>query len=342
MKSRQVTIKDIAKQLGISPSTVSRALKDHPDISPDTKKLVNDLAKELHYEPNTIALSLRSQKTNTIGIIIPEIIHFFFSTIISGIEEVAYNAGYTVMICQSNESYEKEVLDTKSLLSHRVDGFLVSYSRETKDFAHFQEIISRNRPIVFFDRIPEGIEAPKVIIDDEEASRNATLHLIDQGCKRIAHFAGPLSLQISQKRLKGYKSALEKFNIEAKEAYVTVCADGTKEEGYACMKALLALKEIPDGIFTSNDIAAYGAMIAIKEAGLSIPNDIAVVGFSNWQFSSLIEPQLSSVSQPGLEMGRAAARILIEELQNKEDIKSDITKTLPTNLIIRTSSDRKR
>lgn len=341
MKSRQVTIKDIARELNISPSTVSRALKDHPDISPETKKLVNELAKKLNYEPNTIALSLRSQKTNTIGVIIPEIVHFFFSTIISGIEEVAYDAGYTVMVCQSNESYEKEVIDTKALLSHRVDGFLVSYSRETKNFDHFKEVDSRNIPIVFFDRIPKGIEAPKIIIDDEQAASSATLHLIDQGCKKIAHLAGPLTLQISQKRLKGYKDALLKYNLEVNDSYIIDCGHGTKEEGYTCMKQLLDSKDIPDAVFANNDIAAYGAMIAIKEAGLRIPEDISVVGFSNWQFSSLIEPQLSSVSQPGLEMGRTAAKILIEELKSKEDVKKDITKVLPTNLVVRSSSNKK-
>ena len=341
MKNKQVTIKDLAKELHISPSTVSRALKDHPDISPETKKLVNDLSKKLNYEPNPIALSLRSQKTNTIGVIVPEIIHFFFSTVISGIEEVAYDAGYSVMFCQSNESYEKEVIDTKALLSHRVDGLLVSYSRETKNFDHFKKVQDRNVPLVFFDRTPKDIDAPKVIINDEQAANSATLHLIDQGCKKIAHLAGPLTLQISQKRLKGYKTALEDHKMLIKDEYIIDCGHGNKEEGYSSMKQLLALEKIPDGVFANNDIAAYGAMIAIKEAGLNIPNDIAVVGFSNWQFSSLIEPQLSSVSQPGLEMGRAAARILIEQMKSTEEESPNITKILPTNLIIRTSSDKK-
>ena len=342
MKSKQVTIKDIAKALNISPSTVSRALKDHPDISAETKKLVNDLSEKLNYEPNPIALSLRSQKTNTIGVIIPEIVHFFFSTVISGIEEVAYDAGYSVMFCQSNESYEKEVIDTKALLYHRVDGLLVSYSRETKNFDHFKQVQSRNVPLVFFDRTPKDIEAPKIIINDEQAGNSATLHLIDQGCKKIAHLAGPLALQISQKRLDGYKKALQAHKIEINDSYIIDCGHGNKEEGYASMKELLALKEIPDGVFANNDIAAYGAMIAIKEAGLHIPDDIAVVGFSNWQFSSLIEPQLSSIAQPGLEMGRAAARILIEQMNASDDEFSNITKTLPTDLIIRASSLKKR
>ena len=340
MKSSQVTIKDIARELGISPSTVSRAMKDHPDISPETKKLVNDLAKKLNYEPYSIALSLRSQKTLTIGVIIPEIVHFFFSTVISGIEEVAYKEGYTVMFCQSNESYEKEVIDTKALLSHRVDGLLVSHARETKNFDHFKEVEDRNIPMVFFDRIVKDLDVNKVIVDDYEGARKATSHLIEQKCTKIAHLAGPENLQISKDRLNGYTNALKEAGLEFRADYIINCGHGTRTEGYDCMKALLSLKDPPDAVFANNDIAAYGAMIAIKEAGLHIPNDIAVVGFSNWQFSSLIDPELSTVSQPGLEMGHAAARLLLDELKNKDDTMMHSTHVLPADLVIRKSSIR--
>lgn len=341
MKSSQVTIKDIAKELGISPSTVSRAMKDHPDISPETKKLVNDLAKKLNYEPNAIALSLRSQKTMTIGVIIPEVVHFFFSTVISGIEEIAYDAGYTVMFCQSNESYEKEVKDTKALLSHRVDGMLVSHSRETSNFDHFREVNERNIPVVFFDRVVKDMSVSKVIVDDYEGAEKATAHLIEEGCVKIAHLAGPANLQISKDRMNGYSNTLRESGLIPKEDYIVNCGHGTREEGYHCMQQLLALPDPPDAVFANNDIAAYGAMIAIKEAGLRIPEDIAVVGFSNWQFSSLIDPELSTVSQPGIEMGRAAARLLLQELKNKGEDILHSTHILPTDLIVRKSSLKK-
>ncbi len=339
MKRRQVTIKDIAKQLGISPATVSRALKDDPRISQATKSKVIALSKALQYEPNKIALGLKKQYTKTIGVIVPEIIHHFFSSVISGIEEIAYAKGYTVMFCQSNESYEKEVIDIKALLSHRVDGFLVSHSRETQNFDHFHEVQSRQIPIVFFDRISDKIKAPKVIIDDFEAARQATQHLIDQSCRSIAHLAGPLNLAISQRRKEGYFSALRNNAIPIAKHLIINCHKGTKEIGYKAMKKLLALPTRPDGVFANNDLVAYGAMVAIKEARLSIPEDVAVVGFSNWDFSSLIEPQLSSVDQQGIEMGRVAVATLFEQIDHGYTPK-DIIKTIPTKFIIRGSSER--
>ena len=183
----QVTIKDIARALGISASTVSRALKDHPDISRDTKDAVNELAKKLHYKPNAVALSLKSSKTNTIGVIIPELVHYFFSSVISGIEDVAYDAGYTVMLCQSNEKYEREIINAQALLSNRVEGALISISKETNDYNHLQNIEESGIPMVFFDRVPPGFDSDSVIIDDKKAAFNAVCHLIESGCKRIAH-----------------------------------------------------------------------------------------------------------------------------------------------------------
>nr|WP_318840749.1 LacI family DNA-binding transcriptional regulator [Reichenbachiella ulvae] len=339
MKQAPVTIKDIARELGISPSTVSRALKDHPDISPETKKLVNDLAAQLNYEPNTIAMSLRSKKTHTIGVIIPEIVHFFFSTVISGIEEVAYKKGYTVMFCQSNETYEKEVIDTKALLAHRVDGFLISYSKETTNFDHFREIKKKEIPLVFFDRVPnEDLECSTITINDFESAERAVDHLAAENYKRIAHLAGPQNLEISKQRLEGYKNGIRKHNLYFEEAYVQYCGKGDFEEGQRCTKELLKLKNRPDAIFANNDVAAYGSMKAIKEAGLKIPDDVAIMGFSNWQFASLTEPQLTSIAQPGIEMGKAAARRLIMELEaGNEDI-PPVDEVLKTDIIVRDST----
>lgn len=344
MKYNQVTIKDIARELGISPSTVSRALKDHPDISPDTKKAVNELAEKLNYQPNIVALSLRQSKTNTIGVIIPEIVHFFFSTVISGIEDVAYSAGYNVILAQSNESQTREISDIKALFNSRVDGMLMSVSRETTNFDHIESMLAKGVPIVFFDRVYDTGQASKIIVDDFTGAKEATLHLIDQGCKRIAHIEGPPNLEISKQRLEGYKEALKEHNMPFNKELVAICPSGTIEEGKKATEKLLSLKNPPDAIFATNDPAAMGAMQAIKAKGLKMPDDVALVGFSNWFFSSLMDPPLSSVDQPGFEMGQEAAKLLIRQIEKQEKDDEDITpetKILKTRLIVRESSLKK-
>ncbi|MEM6831736.1 MAG: LacI family DNA-binding transcriptional regulator [Bacteroidota bacterium] len=339
MKSVTVTIKDLAKALGISPSTVSRALNDHPDISQETKDKVKELAEKLNYAPNVVAQNLRIQKTRTIGVIIPEIIHFFFSTVISGIEEITYDAGYTVMFCQTNESYSREVKDTRALLNQRIDGMIASFSRETTDFGHLQEVADKI-PLVLFDRETPELAVSKVVVDDYQGACLATQHLIDQGYRRIAHLSGPLNLTIGAERRRGYEDTLRKNGIAVEAGYILPCINGTMEEGFQAMKGLLDLSDRPDAVFANNDIAAYGAMKAIKEAGIQIPDEMGVVGFSNWQFSSLIEPQLTTIAQPGLEIGRVAARRLIAELEAREERSRPIIQTLNTELIQRDSTKR--
>ena len=344
MKYNQVTIKDIARELGISPSTVSRALKDHPDISVATKKAVNELAEKLNYTPNIVALSLRQSKTNTIGVIIPELVHFFFSTVISGIEDVAYSAGYNVIITQSNESLQREKIDIKALFNSRVDGMLISLSRETNTFDHIDSILAKGVPIVFFDRVYENLNSSMVIVDDLSGAKEATQHLIDQGCKRIAHLEGPPNLGITKQRLEGYLDALKENNIEVNKDLIVSCPLGTIEEGKMATEKLLKLSTPPDAIFSTNDPAAMGAMQAIKEAKLNIPKDIAVVGFSNWFFSALLEPPLTSVDQPGFEMGQEAAKLLIRQIEVKSKDNAEPTpeiKILKTRLIVRDSSLKK-
>lgn len=344
MKYNQVTIKDIARELGISPSTVSRALKDHPDISPETKKAVNELAEKLNYQPNIVALSLRQSKTNTLGVIIPEIVHFFFSTVISGIEDVAYSAGYNVIITQSNESLQREKTDIKALFNSRVDGMLISLSRETSTFDHIDGILAKGVPMVFFDRVYDTPISSKVIVDDLSGAKDATQHLIDQGCTRIAHLEGPPNLDITKQRLNGYLEALRENNIPVHEDLIMACPFGTIEEGKLATEKLLKMENRPDAIFSTNDPAAMGAMQAIKEAGLSIPKDIAVVGFSNWFFSALMDPPLTSVDQPGFEMGQEAAKLLIRQIEFKSKDNQDPipeTKILKTRLVVRESSLKK-
>jgi LacI family transcriptional regulator len=345
MKFNQVTIKDIARELGISPSTVSRALKDHPDISAETKKAVNELADRLNYQPNIVALSLRQKKTNTIGVVIPEIVNTFFSTVISGIEDVAYEAGYNVILAQSNESYQREVTDMKALFNSRVDGMLLSLSRETTNFDHIESIISKGVPIVLYDRFYANPNMSKVVVDDYVGAKEAVLHLIEQGCKRIAHLEGAPNLIISKDRLRGYQDALSESNLEIRETYTIVCPNNSFEEGQRASQKLLALPHPPDAIFASNDPMAMGAILAIKEKGLSIPDDVAVVGFSNYFFAQITDPSLTSVDQPGFEMGQEAARLLIRQIEAKDKDLEDLapeTKVLKTKLIVRNSSLRKK
>ena len=337
MKSGQVTIKDIAKELNISCSTVSRALKDFPGISPSTKKAVVDLANKYNYRPNAIALSLRNQKTNTIGVVIPETVHFFFSTVISGIEDEAMSEGYNVMICQSNESYEREADCIDTLMGARVDGLLVSISRETSDLAHLQKVVNEGKPLVFFDRLVEGMNASSVIVDDYQGAYDASKHLIDQGCRNIVHLEGPDNLILSRKRKEGYISALEDHEIPIDEDLIIECRDGSKELAHKYFKHLLETGKAVDGVFASNDMAALGAVEAAKESGIKVPEDIAIVGFSNWQFSEILN--LSSVGQPGYEMGREAVKLIFQEINAEEETKSQI-RILDTELIARRSSLR--
>jgi len=342
MRGSQVTIKDIAKALSISPSTVSRALKDHPDISPETKKAVKDLAEELNYQPNSIALSLRQRKSNTIGVIIPEIVHFFFSTVISGIEDVAYSAGYSVIVSQSNESYEREVMDTQALFNNRVDGMLISMARDTTKYDHFESMLKKGMPLVFFDRICDPLKTSKVIVDDFDGAFQATEHLIKQGFQRIAHLGGPASLLISKQRLEGYKAALKQYNVPIDESLIlTDHSSEDDQNAKEITSMLLDSPTPPDALFAINDIAALGAMMAVKEKGLSIPKDFAIVGFSNWRFTSMTDPAMTTIDQPGFKMGQEAARLLIKEIEAGDDeVIEPETITLKTNLIVRSSSVR--
>lgn len=334
---KNTTIIDIAKKLKISASTVSRALNDHPDIKQETKDLVKDTAKKLNYFPNPIARSLKNKRSNIIGVIVPEIKHDFFSSAISGIEEIAYHSGYIILVCQSNESYEREVLNTNALMQQRVAGLIVSISQNTMNGDHFQNLINDGIPLVFFDRACSDISASKVIIDDNKSAFNAVTYLIKTGHKKIAHFSGPKVLKICEERLKGYKDALKKAKIPVNNKLIRY--GGLHEtDGYNSMDAFLKEKIIPDSIFAVNDPVAIGAFQRIKEAGLKIPKDIAIVGFSNNKITSLIEPSITTVDQPSYEMGKKAAEILIEKIQNKEIKKHKKTIVLETKLIIRDST----
>ncbi len=339
MKRQTTTIKDIARELGISPSTVSRALKDHFEISEETKKAVRRVAEELNYQPNSLALSLRYSKSNTIGVIVPEIVHFFFSTVISGIEDIAQSRGYNVIITQSNESVDREMMNLQTLFNNRVDGILVSLSRESFDYSHFEAMIQKGLPIVFFDRVADTIETSKVTVDDFLGGYQATEHLIQQGYKRIGHLAGPQNLDITTERLNGYKKAHEDVGLSVDEDLVVFGKASDESDAYSATFELLKTKS-PDALFASNDLAAMGAIKAAQKYGKNVPQDFGVVGFSNWQFTALTNPSITTIEQPGFEMGQHAAELLIKQIDGGEEDVAFESMKLPTQLLLRDSSKK--
>lgn len=335
MKSSHVTIKDIARKLMISPSTVSRALKDHPDISVETKKAVMALAEELQYQPNELALSLKNRRSKTIGLIIPEIVHYFFSSVISGIEDIAYDAGFTVMTCQSNEIFEREVKNVNTLLAHRVDGILISITKQTSSYEHLQKVIKSNIPVVFFDRIVSELEADKVYIDDKDAAYRATTHLIENGYTRIAHFHAPDSLQIGRLRKEGYIKAIRDAAIPVDDRLI-ILADNY-EQAYRESLRLLDNRIKFDGIFAVNDLTAIGAMHALQSRNVKIPDEVGIIGFSDGRFTNISRPSLSSINQHGYEMGSIAMKMLLNRLEAEQDYPC-VERKLMTELVVRQSS----
>lgn len=332
IKKSPITIKDIAKALNISPSTVSRALKNHPDISQDTKDAVNKYAKDFNYKPNTLALSLRMSKNNTIGVIVPEIVHYFFSSILSGIEQVANAEGYNVIICQSDEDYDKEVRNTQALIATRVSGVLASLAKHTTDYSHFQDIIDSDIPLVFFDRICIGINTDRVVVDDYAGAFAAVEYLIQTGCKRIAFYSSPFHLEISKNRKNGYMDALRKYGLQVDDSLIKVC--DTREEAIIITPEILDRPNRPDGFFAINDHCAAGILYAAKLAKLKIPQDVSIMGFSDGELAKACDPMLSTVEQHGYEMGKHAAKLLIDKI-NGETQGQYTNKIVKTNLIIR-------
>lgn len=335
MIKANVTIKDIAAELSIAPSTVSRALKDHPDISPETKKLVNNLAEKWNYRPNPIALSLKGGNTNTLGVVVPEIVHHFFSTVISGIEDYADSRGYNIIICQSKESYEGEVSSIRTLINSRVDGILISIAKLTRNMEHFHSLRRNNTPIVFFDRVCEEVESDKVTVDDEEGSYNAVKHLILEGRKRIVHLSGPPNLLIAKGRMDGYIRALNEFRIPVNEENIIKC--DVREEAEWIIPSLLRRNPRPDAFFAVNDFTAAQTLKIVKMNGLRVPEDIAIVGFTNGQLAGLTDPGLTSVDQHGYEMGQESCRLMIERI--KDPSRPYQKRVIRTNLIVRGSTE---
>lgn len=313
MAKTQITIIDIARELHISPSTVSRALRNHPDINRKTVEIVKECAERLNYKPNETALSLRLGRNNIIGVIVPEIVHYFFSSIVQGIEEVAFAEGFNVLLFRSEESYMKELKITESLINARVAGVLASVSKETDRYEHFQQILDNNIQLVFYDRICIGIITDRVVVDDYSGALTAVEHLIQTGCKRIAFYSSPLHLEISKNRKNGYLDALRKNGFPVDESLMYVC--DTRDKAIELTPEVLARPDRPDSFFAINDHTASGILYSVKKAGFSVPDDISICGFSGGDLAIACDPMLTTVEQHGYEVGKTAAKLLIDKIR---------------------------
>ncbi len=337
-EKKEITIHDLARELNISASTVSRALNNNPKISPKTRKKIQDLATKLGYRPNTVASNLRTQKTYTIGIIVPLINRHFFSSVISGIEDYASEAGYNVVIAQSRDTFLKEEAISQSFYNSRVDGVIISIAMETNKTDHLEVFTNKNIPLVFFDRAVENINAHKITVDDYACGYNATKHLIEQGYKNIGHIGGPINLHTYKNRLLGFKDALTDSGLEVHENLI-IHNRLTKEDGRKAFSQLLQENPQPDAFFCGNDTSALSAIIFCKEKGIKVPEEIGIVGFSNEPFSELVTPPITTIKQPGIEMGQTACKLLIEQIENKGEGEFN-NLVLPAELIVRESSLR--
>lgn len=340
MKHENITIKDIAKALDLSYSTVSRALKGSYKISEATRQMVKEYAEAHHYRPNLMAQSLKNQKSRCIGVALCSIPNSFFAEVISGIESVAYSKDYLLIITQNLESYEREVKNLENLTWRSVDGLLVSLSTETNDVSHFQKLHGQGLPIVFFDRVTDAIPCHQVITDNIGGAYQATRHLIERGYKRIATITSSDYLSITRERLAGYRQALTEHNMPVNENYIQYCAHGGMiiEEIEAALNALLQLPEPPDALLTASDRITIGSYSLIQKRGLAIPHALAVAGFSNFNAPEIFNPSLTTVRQNAFEMGKLATELLIQQIESKRPAASFEKKILPIELIVRNST----
>ncbi len=339
MKSnKEITIYDVAKALNLSPSTVSRGLKDHPHINKETKKRIRAIAHEMGYQQNKFASNLRQKRTNTIGVVVPKLNSYFMASVIAGVEKVTNKFGYGLIISQSQESGKQEISCVSTLFNSRVDGMLVSLAFDTKNLDHFNLLLKKDIPIVFFDRIADCQGCMSVKIDNFKAGYEAVSHLIGQGCRRIVHLGGNMLRNVYSDRFRGYKQALIDNGIDFNQKLVFI-SDLTGESGKGLMKKIIKMNLNPDGIFAANDTSAVATMVEMQESGIKIPDDIAVVGFNNEPISRVIKPNLTTIDYPAREIGEIAATSLINKLNNSQSINFD-TIVLKHSLIIRESSLR--
>lgn len=330
-----IKIKDLAKQLNLSVATISKALKDSYEISPETKQRVFELAKKLNYTPNPYASSLRKRSSKTIAVVLPEVADSFFSLAINGIESVAHDKGYHVLIYLTHESFEREQAILKEFQSGRVDGILISVSSETRSSDHIKEVIDAGMPLVFFDRVCEDVETAKVVTDDFESSYNATWQLLKAGCKKIAYLSSSSTLSINSKRMEGYKKALSDKGINNHDI---ISCTGNSESNYQIILDLLKKSNRPDGLIASVEKLTTPIYLACKDLDLSIPTDIKVISFTNLHAALILTPTLTTVTQPAFEMGKAAADVLFKSLEKSNfNLKKEIT-VIPSVLNVRNSA----
>lgn len=334
MSKRPVSLKTIAQALNVSMSTVSRALHNHPNVRPVVVQRVQQLARELNYSPNPLAMALLSSQTRAIGVIVPDLVTHFFSSIISGIERVANENGYYIVIRSSYESYEKEQECLANLLNLRVDGIIMSLAQDTRDYAHFDPLLTKEIPLVFFDRVCRVGEVDTVVVDNQEAARRITRHFFESGCRRIGHLAGPSHLNISRERVQGYQQGLAECGLPFDERLLTAC-DLSIASATAATQRLLAAA--PDALFGVNDRATFAALKEIRRQNLRIPHDVALVGFTDEFHATVVEPALTSVVHPTVEMGEEAAHLLLRQMR-AEAKPAPRQVVLMTQLVIRDSS----
>lgn len=334
--SLPITMKDIAQALGVSVATVSRALKDNPRISKEQREKIQAYAREHHFYPNVIAESLRNSRVKplkTIGVIVPQLSHFYFSSILSGIEEEATTHGYRIMVAQSNERYEREVRICQDFYKNRVCGVIVSQAKDTVKYEHFKKLIDHHMPLVFYDRICTGINCSRVVVDDYMGAYNAVTHLINTGCRRIACYSSPMTLEISKNRYNGYRDALLKNGLKVNENFLRICDN--REDAEVLTPELLQQEEIPDAFFAVNDDTAVGILYAAKRMGYHIPEDISICGFTNGDRSKACDPMLTTVEQRGVRVGEEAANILISKVEGLLPPDKVEKRIVRTKLIIR-------
>ncbi|MCD6366563.1 MAG: LacI family DNA-binding transcriptional regulator [Bacteroidales bacterium] len=338
MSKKHISLKDLAKELKVSISTVSRALKNHPDISPELTKKIKKLAADRNYTPNPLAMGLLRQQTKMIGVIVPDIVTHFYSSIISGIEEVAKKHGYFIVIASSNESLEKEIESVENLLKSRVEGLIVCISQETLNCTHFEKLIQNEIPLVFFDRICENLKVPAVTIDGIDATKKIVHHFFKNGYRRIAYISGPEHLNISKNRKEGYLLGLKECGLEFESKFLAECNLSTEDAKRAVCE-LLKLDPRPNAIFGLNDTIAFAAMKEIKKQGLKIPQDIALAGFTDEFHSTVVDPTLTSITHPTFEMGQEVANLFFKCIEQGAGFYQ--RKKLQTELVIRDSSSKR-
>lgn len=337
--NREVTIYDVATALNISPSTVSRGLKDHPHIKLETREKIKALANEMGYQRNKFASSLRKKRTETVGVVVPKLNSYFMATAIAGIEKITNQFGYGLIISSSQESEKKEVTCISTLFNSRVDGLLISLAYDTRDLDHFNLLFNKEIPVVFFDRVAECHGCMSVVIDNYKAGYEATSHLIEQGCRKIIHLAGNLLRNVYSERFKGYRQALADNGIKYNPDLLIV-SELNNQTGIDAANSILRMRKKPDGIFAANDTSAVALMVELQKAGVKIPDEVAVAGFNNEPVSQVIKPNLTTVDYPAREIGEIAATSLINKLTNKEKFDFS-TIILKHKLIVRDSTLRK-